>query len=61
MPDILEQVRPVDLQPAALPLEKLRHMLVRVEGAVQECWGFAVGLDSAGINTVGRLEFCAEA
>jgi hypothetical protein len=35
-PHKLEQLRPIDLLPAALPRQQLRHALVSVEGPVDE-------------------------
>lgn len=37
-PEELEQLRPIDLLRAALPLQQLRYMLVRVEVPINAGW-----------------------
>lgn len=46
-PEVLEQLRPVYLLRAALPLEQLRYALLGVEAPVHTCWQLGVGFHPA--------------
>lgn len=47
-PDELEQLRPIYLLRAALPLQQLRDVLVRMEAPVKRGWQLHIRFDPAG-------------